>query len=309
VRPVVFLGDFNVDVIMDGLVGVPRPDREISCSSFDIVMGASCCIAAAAYARLGGAASVCGLSGIDDLGAFMRSRLKEAGVRTGLVARDPGRKTGVTVNLVQENGRSQVTFAGAMGAFSGAHLPARAFRRLRHMHISGVYQASSLLPDVAGALARAADAGATTSLDCQWDPTERWERLDAWLPRLDWLFLNEQEARSITGQAEPPRALRALASRTRRPVLKAGPAGAWVMDGETELCVPGHSVTVVDTIGAGDNFDAGFLFAVIEKGMETAAAARFANAAAARSCTFRGGTAAASTDQDVIRFMDEAERR
>jgi sugar/nucleoside kinase (ribokinase family) len=304
VRPVVFLGDFNVDLIMAGLQGVPMPDREVGCTAFDIVMGASCCIAAAVYARLGGAAAVCGLSGTDDFGAIMRARLSEAGVRTGLVARDPGGKTGVTVNLVQAQGRSQVTFPGAMGAFSGAHVPARAFRRLRHLHISGIYQAQSLLPDVAGLLRRAAAAGATTSMDCQWDLTERWENLDEWLPRLDWLFVNDQEARSMTGEADSRRALRALASRTRRPVLKAGPAGAWVMDGETELRVPGHAVTVVDTIGAGDNFDAGFLFAVIEKGMETAAAAQFANAAAARSCTFRGGTAAASTFNDVVRFME-----
>jgi ribokinase len=304
VKPVVFLGDLNVDMIMDGLQGVPTPDHEIGCSSFDIVMGASCCIAAAAYARLGGAASVCGLSGTDDLGAFMRARLAEAGVKTGLVSRDPARKTGVTVNLVQENGRSQVTFPGAMGAFSTAHIPAGLFRRARHLHIAGVYQALSLIPDIASVLARAADAGATTSLDCQWDPTERWENLDAWLPRVDWLFVNEQEARSMTGEAEPQRALRALAARTRRPVLKAGSAGAWVMDGNGELHVPGQAVTVVDTIGAGDTFDAGFLFAVIEKDMETGPAARFANAAAARSCTFRGGTAAASTFQDVIRFME-----
>ena len=289
---------------MDGLQGVPRPDHEISCSSFDIVMGASCCIAAAAYARLGGAAAVCGLSGTDDLGAFMRSRLKEAGVRTRTVARDPERRTGVTVNIVQENGRSQVTYPGAMGAFSAAHIPPNLFRRARHLHVSGIYQAVALLPDVTGVLARAADAGATTSLDCQWDPSERWDNLDAWLPRVDWLFLNEQEARSITGQADPPRALRALAARTRRPVLKAGPAGAWVMDGSTELHAPGQGVTVVDTIGAGDTFDAGFLFAVLEKNMDVGAAARFANAAAARSCTFRGGTAAASSYEDVVRFME-----
>jgi sugar/nucleoside kinase (ribokinase family) len=309
VKPVVFLGDFNVDLIMDGLQGVPQPDHEISCSSFDIVMGASCCIAAAAYARLGGAAAVCGLAGTDDLGAFMCARLREAGVRIGLVTRDPDGKTGVTVNLVQERGRSQVTFPGAMGTFSAAHVPAGFFRRVRHLHISGIYQAASLLPDAAGLLARAKNAGATTSLDCQWDPTERWESLDAWLPRLDWLFVNQQEACSMTGEVEPGGALRALAARTRRPVVKAGPAGAWVLDGQTELHVPGHAVTVVDAIGAGDNFDAGFLFAVLEKRMDTPAAARFANAAAARSCTFRGGTASASTFRDVIRFMDETERR
>jgi len=301
---VVFLGDFNVDLIMDGLEVPPVEDHEIGCSSFDIVMGSSSCIAAAAYARLGGSASVCGLCGADEFGAFMRARLSEAGVRTGLVLGAEALKTGVTVNLVRGRGRSQVTYPGAMGAFSAAHVPGRMFASLRHLHVSGVYQARSLLPDVAGILGRAADAGATLSLDCQWDPTERWENLDTWLPRVDWLFVNEQEARSMTGHAEPADQLRALASRTRRPVLKAGPAGAWIVDAGRERHVPGFVVQVVDAIGAGDNFDAALLYAVIEKAMDLPAAARFANAAAARSCTFRGGTDARSTYRDVIHFME-----
>ncbi len=302
---VVFLGDFNVDLIMDGLSGLPEPDREIGCTGFEIAIGASSCITAAAYAGLGGRASVCGMSGNDELGAFMRARLTEAGATTDLVVKSAGVGTGITVNLVQGKGRIQVTYPGAMGELAAAHVPAAAFDGLRHLHVSGVYQMASLLPDVDGLLSRAADAGASTSLDCQWDPTEHWDRLDGWLARVDWLFVNEQEARSMTGESGPEQALRALALRTRCPVLKAGPAGAWVMDGEgRSVNVPALRVTVVDTIGAGDNFDAGFLFAALEKARGPADAARFANAAAARSCTFRGGTAAHSTYQDVIRFME-----
>ncbi len=307
-RHVVFLGDFNVDLIMDGLEGAPEPDHEVRCSSFDIVMGSSSCIAAAAYARLGGHASICGLSGDDEFGTFMRARLSEAGVRTELAIRDARVKTGVTVNVVQGRGRGQVTFPGAMDAFSAAHVPPRMFHGMRHLHVSGVYQARSLLPDVAGILARAAEAGATTSLDCQWDPTQRWENLDAWLSRVDWLFANAQEARSMTGGAGAADAARLLAMRTRRPVVKAGAEGAWIVDGEGARRVPGYAVRVVDAIGAGDNFDAGFLYAVIEKGMALPDAARFANAAAARSCAFRGGTDARSSYRDVMDFMAGMEK-
>jgi sugar/nucleoside kinase (ribokinase family) len=304
VSSVQFLGDFNVDIIMDGLEGPPVPDHEVGCSSFDIVMGASCCIAAAAYARLGGSASVCGLAGHDEFGTFMHARLSEAGVQTESIVTDPVARTGVTVNLVRAGSRSQVTYPGAMGDFCAAHVPDRAFAGLRHLHVSGVYQAHALIPDVAGLLARAADAGATTSLDCQWDPTGRWENLDTWLSRVDWLFVNEQEARSMTGRARPAGALRALSSRTRQPVLKAGRDGAWIRDAGSERRVSGFPVDVVDTIGAGDTFDAAVLFAVIEKEMDLPGAVRFANAAAARSCTFRGGTAAGSSYEDVMRFME-----
>jgi ribokinase len=303
-KKVVFLGDFNVDLILDGLEGPPVPDHEVACASFDVAIGASSCITASAYACLGGSAWFGGLSGQDDFGRFMREGLGASGVRTELVRIDPAQKTGLTVNLVRDGARIQVTYPGSMAQFSLADLPDALLDGAAHLHVSGIYQAKALLPQVSELLAKAAAHGATCSLDCQWDPSERWEHLDEWLPRIDWLFANSQEARSMTRSAGSSDPLRALAERTRCPVIKNGSAGASVMADGRRLELPGFAVEVVDTIGAGDNFDAGFLYAVIEKGMTPPDAARMANAAAGRSCTFRGGTQARSTWQDVRAFME-----
>ena len=202
--------------------------------------------------------------------------------------------------------RYQVTYPGSMGRFSIEHVPQRMYEDLRHLHVAGVYQARSLLPHVEAILARASSAGATVSLDCQWDPSERWEGLARWLPHVDWLFANEQEACSMSGKTGAEEALTALAARTACPVVKAGSRGAWLMEEGRPSLAAAAPVKVVDTIGAGDNFDAGFLYAVIEKGLAPGAAARHANAAAGRSCTFRGGTAARSSWDDVVRFMAPA---
>ncbi|MGA2976920.1 MAG: carbohydrate kinase family protein [Spirochaetia bacterium] len=304
-KKVVFLGDCNVDLIMDGLEDDPGPDKEIGCASFHIAMGASSCIAAAAYASLGGDARVCGLCGDDEFGKLMREKLAAAGVRTDMVRCAASEKTGVTVNLVRGAARYQVTYPGAMVRFTLTDIPDALFHDLRHLHISGVYQTKALLPHVAGILARAADAGATTSLDCQWDPGERWEGLDSWLPRLSWLFANAQEARSMTGTNGTAEALRALADQTPCPVVKTGAEGARAIVNGRETLVPAAPVDVVDTIGAGDNFNAGFLFAVMEKDMHLLEAVRFANAAGGLSCTFRGGTDARSSWQDVCHFMEK----
>ena len=301
----VFLGDFNVDLIMDGLDAEPAPDREVGCSSFSMVMGASACIAAAAFARLGGLASVCSVSGEDEFGGFMRAQLAEAGVYTELVARHPRARTGVTVNIVQRGGRAQVTYPGAMGLFALEHVSQGLFDELAHLHVSGVYQLHALRPSQGRILERAAAAGATLSLDCQWDATRRWEGLDTWLPLVDWLLVNEEEACSMTGTRDASAAIVALSARTRCPVVKAGAAGCWIVVDGTAVPVPGFPANVVDTIGAGDNFDAAFLFALLEKGAPLREAARHANAAAARSCTFRGGTEARTTWQDVLRFMED----
>ncbi len=302
-KKVVFLGDFNVDLILDGLEAAAVPDREVGCASFDIAMGASSCIAACAYASLGGSAWAGGLSGPDDFGRFMRDGLQECGVRTDMMRIDPSLKTGVTVNLVRDGARIQVTWPGSMGKFSLADIPDGLLDGMAHLHVSGIYHAKALLPQVSDLLARAAATGATCSLDCQWDPAGRWEHLEEWLPRIDWLFANADEARSMTGRAGPADALRALADRTRCPVIKNGAAGASVMADGRRVDQPAPRVEVVDTIGAGDNFDAGFLYAAIEMGMAPPDAVRAANAAAGRSCTFRGGTLARSTWQDVISFM------
>jgi ribokinase len=306
-RKTVFLGDFNVDLIMDGMEAEPQPDQEVGCSSFNLAIGASSCIAACAYACLGGDGWSCGMAGDDAFGRFMIEGLESCGVHTRLVRRDPGEKTGVTVNLVRGAGRYQVTYPGSMERLSVADIPDELFRDLRHLHVAGVYQAKTLLPGIGALLRRARSAGATTSLDCQWDPTQRWEHLREWLPDVDWLFANEVEALSMTALAGhgAVEALEALTEMCACPVVKRGPLGAILMADGRPLSVPGVKVPVIDTIGAGDNFDAGFLYAVTEGGMPLPQAARFAVAAAGRSCTFRGGTAARSTLKDIQRFMEK----
>jgi sugar/nucleoside kinase (ribokinase family) len=301
---VVFVGDCNVDIIMDGLEAEPEPDREVGCRSFELAMGATSCLTASAYARLGGEAWACSLRGEDSFGGFMDERLREEGVRTEYVRAAPGLATGVTVNLVRGAARYQVTHPGAMGAFSAADVPDAAFDGLRHLHVAGMYQLRALLPGVAALLSRARAAGASTSIDCQWDPAERWEGLREWLPLLDWLFVNGQEARSMTGAPDVEAALRGLGRLTRSPVVKAGAEGGLALDGGELLRAPSIPVAVVDTIGAGDNFDAGFLFASLELGLAPREALAFAAAAGSLSCTFRGGTGGRSSWRDVKRFME-----
>lgn len=191
-----------------------------------------------------------------------------------------------------------------MGDFCARHVTDSLFDGIGHLHISGVYQTKALFPDVASLLARAHRAGATTSLDCQWDPTERWDGLAAWLPLTDWLFANEHEALSMTGRSSVSDALRALSGRTSCPVIKCGASGARLLMGGTEMHAPARAVSVVDTIGAGDNFNAAFLYARLAREQSLLDAVIFANAAASRSCMFRGGTDARSSFDDVTRFME-----
>ena len=305
-KKVVFLGDFNVDIILDNLEAMPVADREVRCGSFDLAIGSSACIAACAYASLGGSAWFCGLAGGDYYGRFLHEGLTGRGVRTDDLRFDQRLRTGVTINLVSGTSRSQVTYPGAMAEFSLVDVGAGVFQDLRHLHVSGIFQADAMLPDLGTLLSRARGAGATVSLDCQWDQTERWDRLEEWLPSVDWLFANADEACSMTRCRQPVQALEALAARTKCPVVKAGESGALLWVGGHCVEVPAPHVEVVDTVGAGDNFDAGFLYGTIEEQMPLVEAVRFANAAAALSCAYRGGTGACSSAHAVTLFMKES---
>ena len=97
-----------------------------------------------------------------------------------------------------------------------------------------------------------------------WDPEDRWEGVTALLPFADIFFPNENEAMSITGERDVLKAAQCLASLCPLVVVKCGKEGAIALRGNQKYEihpseVDSGPVTVVDSIGAGDNFDAGFV--------------------------------------------------
>jgi sugar/nucleoside kinase (ribokinase family) len=298
--PVAFVGDINVDLLMGGLARPPAVDREVTCESFEVAMGSTAVIAACVYSFLGGRARFFGLAGADDYGRFMLRGMEECGIDTRFVRHTDRVRTGVTVNLIHGSTRTQVTYPGTIRELEPAHIDHPALFECRHVHFSGVFLQEKLRGGLAGLLGEAKGRGISASLDCQWDPAGQWRGLEEWLPLLDVFFCNGDEARSITGEGDAEAACRALARRTARPLVKLGAGGALFTEGGRVVRVPARAVEVVDTTGAGDSFDAAFLFATLEQGLELKPAVRFAVAAGTRCCLFRGGTGARSTLRDIL---------
>jgi len=304
-KKVLFIGEINVDIIMGGLESFPVRDREISCSSFELTIGSSTAICSCAYASLGGSASFLGLAGQDEYGDFMVSGMKDFNIDTSLIMRTRKVKTGVTVNLIHQGSRTQVTYPGTIAEFGREYIDLSAIEGYDHIHLAGLYLQEKFLPGVEEVLKYARKNGIGTSLDPQWDESERWMYMDRWMPLLDYLFVNEDEALSISGAETPELACRELSRRTSCPLVKIGPEGALLWTGEEVEKVPGMKAEVVDTTGAGDSFDAGFVYALLEMGKSREEAVRFANAAGARSCGFPGGVNARSSERQVLEFMGE----
>ena len=304
-KKVLFVGDINVDVIMGGLESLPIPDKEITCKTFDVTMGSTAVISACAYSCLGGSSSFMGLTGLDDYGEFMIDGLKSFNVDTSLVKRTDKVRTGVTINMIHESTRTQVTYTGAISEFGPEHVTCEAIGDFSHIHFAGPYLQTNFIGEITGLLQLAKEKGVTTSIDPQWDPAKKWAYMEEWLPLLTILFVNNGEALSITGNGDILKAFRELTEKTPCPVMKCGPEGVYIMENGKPVLIPTKKITVVDTTGAGDSFDAGFLYAILEKNMPLTDAAKFANAVGTRSCTFVGGVNARSTYDDILKYMEE----
>lgn len=305
---VLFIGEINVDIIMGGLEAFPVLDREVACSSYEVTIGSSTAICACAYASLGGDTSFMGLAGNDENGEFMVRGMQNFGIKTDLVKRTDEIRTGVTVNLIFGKTRTQVTYPGTIAAFNRSHLDFEAIRSFQHIHLGGPYMQTAFLGEITEVLSHARKHGLSTSLDPQWDSSETWRYLDEWLPLLSFFFPNRDEALSITGAADLAGALRDLAGRTACPVIKDGGNGAHCLVEGRVVEVAGYVVEVVDTTGAGDSFDAGFIYSRLERGSGLVESVRFANAVAARSCRFPGGVNARSSCDDILHFKQGDER-
>lgn len=305
---VLLLGDVNPDLVLRGDVRPRFGQAEQLLTAADLVLGGSGGIMAHALARLGVSVRLIADIGDDVFGRDCVERLRAGGVDvSGLqVSTEP---TGLTVVLSDGEERSAFTLVGAIDAPSpGWDTPADV-PAARHLHVASFY----LQPRRAAALPRilevARAAGLTTSLDTNLDPSGAFEGLDEVLPLLDWLLPNRAEilgiAASLTGATHKDThddladAAAVVARRGVTVVVKDGDRGALLVhpDG-TSLREAGRPITPVDTTGAGDTFDAGFLAAILA-GHGEAEALRWACAAGARATQAAGGTGGQPTLHDL----------
>ena len=255
------VGELNPDVIV---LGAPeRPafgQAETIVDRISMTVGSSSAIAACGAARLGLRVGFVGIVGDDEFGRFMLRTLGERGIDVSGCIVDPVRTTGASVILGRGGDRAILTAVGAIEALRAEDVPAGALSRARHVHVGSLYLQTALRSRVGALLAAARRGGATTSIDPNWDPSGRWDPLDDVLAATDVCLLNLAEATALTGESDPERAARVLSGdEGRAVVVKLGSDGALAVRGDEVSHVAAPSMHVVDTTGAGDSFDAGFI--------------------------------------------------
>ena len=258
------IGDVNADLILSGDDPVPVFGQvEKLVDDGVLTVGGSSAIAAGGAARLGLRTACVGVVGDDSLGAWLRSTLEERGVDVSAFRVDPSRSTGITVVLADRarDDRAILSALGAASTLSCDDVDRDAIGRSRHVHCGAYFLQPRLHEGLAGLFAGARAAGSTCSLDSNWDPAGTWDGgLPAVLEQCDLFLPNEAEALAITRCGEVGAAAACLAARVPTVAVKRGAAGGLVRRSERTMCATPPKVDPVDSTGAGDSFNAGYLF-------------------------------------------------
>jgi sugar/nucleoside kinase (ribokinase family) len=253
--------------------------------------------------------AVAGVVGDDVFGSFMRRALEERGVEVSGIVIDPTLRTGLTVVLARDGDRAILTHPGAIGELRAELVDPGLVAAARHLHLASWFLQTALRPGAAQLLAQARRAGATTSLDPNWDPSGEWDHgLSALLGEIDVLLPNGAEVQRLAGVSGVEAAARALAERGPAVVVKLGAEGALAVapGGSSPVrCAAPAGVAVRDTVGAGDSFDAGFLCGRLAgEGLERALA--LGCACGALSTRGAGGTVGQPTLAEALSWATMA---
>ncbi len=296
---VLVVGELNADLILRGEVTPAFGQVEQIVDDATLTIGSSSAIFACGAARLGLRVAFIGKAGDDEFGRFMRRELDRRGIDTSGVVIDSALPTGLSVILSRQADRAILTHLGSIAALRFDEIDLSLLSRARHLHLGSYYLLEVLRPDMPRLFGEAQAHGLTVSLDTNYDPTGQWTGgLPEVLPHVDVFLPNETELLAITRENSIEAGLERLAE---IPVVavKLGARGAMARRGSQIVYAEAIPVNVVDTTGAGDSFDAGFIYAYLA-GQDLPQALRFACACGALSTRAAGGTTAQATVAEAL---------
>jgi len=295
-------GEINPDLILSGDVVPEFGQVEKLLDSATLVIGSSSAIFACGAARLGLQVAFIGVCGDDIFGRFMLDEMQKRNVNIENVIRVPGGSTGLSVILNQETDRAILTHPGMITALRAEDVTDLLLRQTRHIHVASYFLQIALQSGLPNLFQRAKAFGLTTSLDTNYDPSEKWVGFDELLSVTNVFLPNEKEAVSLAGEANVDLAVSKLGSRVEALAVKLGAIGALGVQGGQMVRVASIPVNVIDTVGAGDSFDAGFLYGYLHD-WELEKALRLACVCGALSTQKAGGTEAQPTLEEAMKYV------
>jgi sugar/nucleoside kinase (ribokinase family) len=295
-------GEINPDLILTGDVEPAFGQVEKLVDDAVLRVGSSSVIFACGAASLGLNIAFIGVCGKDFFGRFMLDEMQRNGVDVNrVIIREDGH-TGLSVILNRKADRAILTHTGLIAALTAEDVTEELLRQARHLHVASYFLQTSLQPGLPGLFTKARSLGLTTSLDTNYDPDGRWGSFDELLSVTHVLMLNEREAMSLAYASDIQSAASQLGARVDTLAIKLGVDGALGVKGDQNIRVPSLPVEVVDTVGAGDSFDAGFIYGYLNN-WDLPHSLRLGCVCGALSTQQPGGTAAQPTLAEAKRYV------
>ncbi len=295
-------GEINPDLILSGNVIPQFGQVEKLVDSAALTVGSSSAIFACGAARLGFKVAFIGKCGDDVFGRFMLDEMQKRGVDIGNVIVSRTESTGLSVILNNGVDRAILTHSGLIPELQASDIADSLLSQARHLHVASYFLQTKLQPELPALFLRAQKLGLTTSLDTNYDPSEQWRGFDDLLSVTDVFLPNEAEAKSLTAAENAEEAANRLKVRVEATVIKLGKDGALGISKGQRVQLKSIPVNVVDTVGAGDSFDAGFIYGYLN-GWELEKSLRLACVCGALSTQAAGGTTAQPTLEEALGFL------
>lgn len=295
-------GEINPDLILTGDVTPAFGQVEKLVDAATLTVGSSSAILACGAARLGLKVAFIGVCGDDLFGRFMLDEMQTRGVDVSHVIVRNREQTGLSVILNCGSDRAILTHSGLIAALTASDISDTLLQSARHLHVASYFLQTGLQSDLVNLFQRARLLGLTTSLDTNYDPSEKWLGFDELLAVTNVFLPNEKEALSLSGEPDIELAADRLSRRVKTLVIKLGAEGTLgVFQGE-KARVSSIPVNVIDTVGAGDSFDAGFLYGYLHQ-WSLERSLRLACICGALSTQRAGGTEGQPTLPEAMKFL------
>ena len=293
-------GTVFLDLILTGLEGPPPPGTEAYASAMAVSPGGVATVAVA-LSRLGLQAQLAALFADDVWGDLLWKSLADEGVELSHSRRITGWSTPLTVSLAYATDRSLATHSAVppVSLDVGGELSDKTSACFTH-----------IAPEIAaGWLERARSLGIPVFADTRWDTGGSWPTavLETLQPH-DVFLPNAVEAMAYTRASNARQALDCIAKLVAVAVVKCGPDGALAVEkGGPILHEPGLEIDALDPTGAGDVFDAAFIYSTLRR-WPLEQRLRFAVLCSGLSVTRSGGALSAPTWDEIRAFLEQARK-
>ena len=283
---VLIAGTPNIDMIVPPYEALPGPGEEIRVDNMYVQCGGGVAITAIGLSKLEMKTMIYGAGHNDLFGEFILQELQKYGVK--MMTRFSEKSTGISIALDVDKDRRFITYDGCVNEVTPKDIPKGLLKKIRHIHLTN-YRGRMDLDEYLQFIEDAHQAGATVSMDVGWDDTGQWDEcLFDITKKLDVFFINDKELLEYTRSVGLDAGIEKLTGFCSHAAIKMGARGSRLLISGEVFRSKAYRVISLDTTGAGDSFNAGYLYGFLN-GLSPEKCLKAANFCGASSVQGYGG--------------------